>query len=459
MDILCSLVSLENSNPLTIRLENDDSIFELEKKICASFSLKPEEILFITRDGEPFLTANSPTFNDGEKLFVHKKVEGIARFLLANCKRWIKEMSGRTLDHERWFKGVPDGPRQRERIRTAVVQSISSQVQSARRLARDELKSFSTCPLFEENDLPRIEDALFQAHLTSDKSALELISVALRQFVCRAGLTLEFSNVGGKDYAFDNINYFLHNQIPCENVASRFSETKRAQMIPDETYFLAVHLLDKALLVDKNISKMSDVENVMVLAVKLARRGEFGPGYENGMVFGPEYEDGMLAVCNLKLQCQKDKINQCEFKLLKFVDFSISRQHLLHFLQIFWLLMGDVMSGTEKENGWATVKGLAYIATAKASLMNKKPSLVAAAIMRIALHLFFNRGQLPEDEVLQIISSLLHKESEYVPIATKLLKSVLSPPTCIPTIIRVFEANQYHPSKKELEAIACELKK
>ncbi|CAJ0935292.1 unnamed protein product, partial [Mesorhabditis belari] len=78
--------------------------------------------------------------------------------------------------------------------------------------------------------------------------------------------------------------------------------------------------------------------------------------------------------------------------------------------------------------------------------------------MRIALHLFFNRRQLPKDKFLQVFSSLLHEESQYVPIATNLLNWVLSSPTYIPTIARVFKANQEHPSKQELETIASELK-
>ncbi|CAJ0957723.1 unnamed protein product, partial [Mesorhabditis belari] len=398
--------------------------------------------------------------------------------------------------------------------RSAVVQSISRKVRSARRSARQSLDSFPTCHV-EKNDRRRIEEALFQAHLTSDESAVLSISVAAKeignglranygirtrsmaanlchlsvneinkkledlvaqidenrlvQFSSRAGLPLELADVGGKDYAFDIINYFLHNQMPCENVASHFPEIKRAQMVdwifwiscvvrlPNESYFLAVHLLDKALMIDQSISEMSDVQNrvVMVAAVKVAGRFELGPEYEYEMC-------GRLKsmVCNDKLQCQEDKINQWESQLLNFFDFAISRKHVLHFLRIFWLLMNDVMSESEKKNGWATVKGLAYIAVAQAPLMNNNPSLVAAAIMRISLHLFYNRRQLPEDKFLQVISSLLHEENQYVPIATNLLNWILSSPgpKYIPTIARVFKANQDHPSKEELEMIACELK-
>ncbi|CAJ0916308.1 unnamed protein product, partial [Mesorhabditis belari] len=185
----------------------------------------------------------------------------------------------------------------------------------------------------------------------------------LVQFSSRPGLPLELADLGGKDYAFDIINYFLHNQMPCKNAASHFPEIKRAQMmdwifwisrvagLPDESHFLAVHLLDKAL-VDKNISEMSsvDVGVVMVEVVKIAGKFELGPECENGM-----WDRLKSVVCNPKLQCQEDKINQWESQLLKFFDFAISRKHLLHFLHIFWLLMGDVMSETEKENGWASL--------------------------------------------------------------------------------------------------------
>ncbi|CAJ0949884.1 unnamed protein product, partial [Mesorhabditis belari] len=366
---------------------------------------------------------------------------------------------------------------------STVVQSITSKVRSARRLARQSVDSFPKCHV-EKNDRKRIEEALFQAHLTSDESTARSISVAAKeignglranygirtrsmaanpchlsvnetnkkledlvaqidenrlvQFSSRACLPLELEDVGGNDYAFDIINYFLHNQMPCENVSSRFPE-------------------NKALMVDKNISEMSDVENrvVMVAAVKIAGRFELGPEYENEMCNRLK-----SVVCNDKLQCQEDKMNQWESQLLKFFDFAVSRKHLLHFLRIFWLLIGDVMSEIERENGWATVKGLAYIAMAKAPLMNNNPSLVAAAIMRIALHLFYNRHQLPENKFLQVVSSLLHEESQYVPIATKFLNWMLSSPTSkyIPTIARVFKANQDHPSKEELEIIASELK-
>ncbi|CAJ0922439.1 unnamed protein product, partial [Mesorhabditis belari] len=318
-----------------------------------------------------------------------------------------------------------------ESERAALVQSISSKIRSARRSARRSLGSFPTCHV-EKDDLVRIKEALFQAHLTSDESALSVNQTEkkledlvarideneLAQCCSRAGLPLELADVGGKDYAFDIINYSLHNQMPCENVASQFPEIKRARMVdwifcisrvvrvPDESYFLAVHLLDKALLVDKNISEMSDVENrvVMLAAVRLAGRVEFGPEYENEMCNRLK-----SVVCNLKLQCEEDKIKQWESQLLNFFDFGISRKHLLHFLRMFWLLMGDFMSGTEKKKNGP-----------------RKPSLVAAAIMRIGLHLFFNRGQLPEDKFPRVISSLLHKESEYVPIATNLLNWVLS---------------------------------
>ncbi|CAJ0945083.1 unnamed protein product, partial [Mesorhabditis belari] len=273
--------------------------------------------------------------------------------------------------------------------RTAIVQGISSKVRSARRSARQSLDSFPTCYV-ERNDRRRIEEALFQAHLTSDESVFRSISVAAKeigdglranygirtrsmaanpchlsvnetnkkledlvaqidenrlvQFSSRACLPLELADVGGNDYAFDIINYFLHNQMPCENVSSHFPEIKRAQMVdwifwisrvvrlPNESYFLAVHMLDKALMVDKNISEMSDVENrvVMVAAVKIAGRFELGPEYENEMCNRLK-----SVVCNDKLQCQEDKINQWESQLLKFFDFAVSRKHLLHFLLCF----------------------------------------------------------------------------------------------------------------------------
>ncbi|CAJ0959287.1 unnamed protein product, partial [Mesorhabditis belari] len=269
--------------------------------------------------------------------------------------------------------------------RTAVVQIISSQVQSARQAARQSLDSFSTGPLFEENDLARIEDALFQAHLTG-KSAVKAITDDLKEI---------------------------------EDLVAQIEK--------------------------RELDEFSSRTGLPVAAVKIAGRFEFGPEYEDGMC---DRLKSVCIVCKYKLRCQEDKFGDWGTQLLKFVDFVISRKHLLHFLRIFWRLMGDVMSETEKENGWVTVKGLAYIAMAQAPLMNNKPSLVAAAIMRIALHLFFNRGQLPEDKVLEVISSLLHEESQYVPIATKLLDWVLSGKmTSIPKIIRVFEANQYHPTR------------
>ncbi|CAJ0935007.1 unnamed protein product, partial [Mesorhabditis belari] len=105
--------------------------------------------------------------------------------------------------------------------------------------------------------------------------------------------------------------------MPCENVAPHFPEIKRAQMI--KHYWLT------------KTSEMSDVENrvVMVAVVKIAGKVECGPEYENGMC-----ERLKSGVCNDKLQCQEDKVNQWESQLLKFFDFAISRKHLLHFLRI-----------------------------------------------------------------------------------------------------------------------------
>ncbi|CAJ0933882.1 unnamed protein product, partial [Mesorhabditis belari] len=134
-------------------------------------------------------------------------------------------------------------------------------------------------------------------------------------------------------YQIECVHSFLAGRLQKmdqQSVKERPFESTKNQLVQFSSR--PVHLLDKALVVDKNISEMSsvDVEVVMVAAVKIAGKFELGPEYENRM-----WDRLKSVVCNPKLQWQEDKINQWESQLLEFFDFAISRKHLLHFLHIF----------------------------------------------------------------------------------------------------------------------------
>ncbi|CAJ0577564.1 unnamed protein product, partial [Mesorhabditis spiculigera] len=136
-----------------------------------------------------------------------------------------------------------------------------------------------------------------------------------------------------------------------------------------------------------------------------------------------------------------NKIRMWEREHLRLFKFNISHTHCLHFLRIFQFMTHDLMAEKNLQGAWTLMKALGCLAMAHFTTAKQQPSLLAAAVARVAFEMLHQRGIIASAEP-SVLLHLHHVESEHLPVAIALVEWLQACPKAIVSNIAKYYADE-----------------